>query len=156
MVIEKAWVPIPPTESVTLRMAEVKFPVVVGVPLMTPEEAFMERPVGRPVAEKVRVPVPPLAVTVYGVNSRFWSQAEGGIAEVKMGAGMMLMVSILEAVPAAVSVTLKVTEVGLPAVVGVPLMIPVEAARDKPVGREPDMILQVNGEDPPLTDSVCE
>ena len=156
MVMEKAWVPVPPTESVTVRMAELKFPVAVGVPLMIPEEAFMESPVGRPVAEKVRVPVPPLAVTVYGVNSRFRSQAEGGAGEVKPGAAIMLRVSILEAVPPAVSVTLKVIEVGPPAVVGIPLMMPVEAPRDKPVGREPDVMLQVDGAVPPLTDNVCE
>ena len=143
MVMEKDCVPVPPTESVTFRMAELKFPVVVGVPLMTPEEAFMESPVGRPVAEKVRVPVPPLAVAVYGVNSRFWSQAEGGVGEVKLGAATMLIVSILEAVPPAVSVTLKVMEVGPPAVVGVPEMTPVDALRDRPLGSVPDVIDQV-------------
>jgi hypothetical protein len=156
MVMEKDCVPVPPTESVTLRMAELKFPVAVGVPLMTPEEAFMESPVGKPVAEKVRVPVPPMAVTVYGVNSRFLSQAEGGVGEVILGPAIMLRVSILEAVPPAASVTLKVREVGPPAVVGVPLMMPVEAARDKPVGRTPDVMLQVNGEDPSLTTRVWE
>jgi len=143
MVMEKDCVPVPPTESVTFRIAELKFPVAVGVPLMTPEEAFMESPVGRPVAEKVRVPVPPLAVAVYGVNSRFWSQAEGGVGEVKLGAATMLIVSILEAVPPAVSVTLKVMEVGPPAVVGVPEMTPVDALRDRPLGSVPDVIDQV-------------
>ena len=143
MVMEKDCVPVPPTESVTLRMAELKLPVAVGVPLMTPEEAFMESPVGKPVAEKVRVPVPPLAVAAYGVNSRFWSQAEGGVAEVKPGAAIMLIVSILEAVPPAASVTLKVMEVGPPAVVGVPEITPVDALRDRPLGNVPDVIDQV-------------
>ena len=154
MVMEKDCVPVPPTESVTFRMAELKFPVVVGVPLMTPEEAFMESPVGRPVAEKVRVPVPPLAVAVYGVNSRFWSQAEGGVGEVKLGAATMLIVSILEAVPPAVSVTLKVMEVGPPAVVGVPEMTPVDALRDKPLGSVPDVIDQVKGRLPAVAPRV--
>ena len=154
MVMEKDCVPVPPTESVTFRMAELKFPVVVGVPLMTPEEAFMESPVGRPVAEKVRVPVPPLAVAVYGVNSRFWSQAEGGVGEVKLGAATMLIVSILEAVPPAVSVTLKVMEVGPPAVVGVPEMTPVDALRDRPLGSVPDVIDQVKGRLPAVAPRV--
>ena len=57
-------VPVAPMESVTVMIPELKLPSAVGVPLMTPVEEFMERPVGRLVAEKVRVPVPPLAVTV--------------------------------------------------------------------------------------------
>ena len=156
MVMEKFCLPVPPMESVTVRMAELKFPVAVGVPLMIPEEAFMESPVGRPVAEKVRVPVPPLAVTVYGVNAIFLSQAEGGAGEVIPGPAIILRVSILESFPPAVSITLTVREVGPPAVVGVPLMMPVDAARDKPVGSVPVVMLQVNKDVPPLTDNVCE
>ena len=38
--------------SVAVRVTE-QAQAVVGVPLMTPEEALMERPAGRPVAEKV-------------------------------------------------------------------------------------------------------
>jgi len=51
--------------------------------------------------------------------------------------------NIAVVLPPTLSVTLKVMEVGPPAVVGVPLITPVEAARDKPSGREPKVMLQV-------------
>ena len=72
------------------------------------------------------------------------------------GPAAIFMVRVFVAVPPAASVTLKVTEVGPPAVVGVPLIRPVEAARDKPVGRAPNVMLQVNEDVPPLADNVCE
>src|SRR5262249_52979390 len=46
------------TVAVTLNV-----PAVVGVPEITPEEALIDRPVGRPVAEKVYGGVPPDAVS---------------------------------------------------------------------------------------------
>jgi len=55
----------------------------------------------------------------------------------------MVIESALVTEPPRLSVTLKVMEVGPPAVVGVPLMMLVEAARDKPSGRTPDVMLQV-------------
>jgi hypothetical protein len=55
----------------------------------------------------------------------------------------MVIDSALVLEPPMLSVTLKVMEVGPPAVVGVPLIIPVEAARDKPSGRTPEVMLQV-------------
>lgn len=49
----------------------------------------------------------------------------------------------LVALPPTLSVTLNVIEVGPPAAVGVPLIIPVDASRDKPIGNVPDVMLQV-------------
>ena len=60
-----------------------------------------------------------------------------------VGAMLMVIESALVTEPPMLSVTLKVMKVGPPAVVGVPLMMPVEGARDKPSGREPDVMLQV-------------
>jgi hypothetical protein len=60
-----------------------------------------------------------------------------------VGAILMVIESTLVTEPPMLSVTLKVMEVGPPAVVGVPLIMPVEAARDKPSGREPKVMLQV-------------
>jgi hypothetical protein len=37
------------------------------------------------------------------------------------------------------------------AAVGLPLIIPVEAARDRPAGSAPDLMIQLNGDDPPCT-----
>ena len=60
-----------------------------------------------------------------------------------VGAALMVIESALVTEPPRLSITLKVMEVGPPAVVGVPLMMPVEAARDKPSGREPKVMLHV-------------
>ena len=60
------------------------------------------------------------------------------------------------AVPVAASVTVNVTAVGVVAFVGVPLMMPVEAANDSPAGRVPDVTVHVSGVTPPVAASVCE
>ena len=60
------------------------------------------------------------------------------------------------AVPVAASVTVNVTAAGVVAFVGVPLMMPVEAANDSPAGRVPDVTVHVSGVTPPVAASVCE
>ncbi len=59
------------------------------------------------------------------------------------GAAFMVIDRDLVALPPTLSVTLNVIEVGPPAAVGVPLIIPVDASRDKPIGNVPDVMLQV-------------
>ena len=58
-------------------------------------------------------------------------------------------------VPLALSVTLKVKEVGPPAVVGVPLITPLEL-RVSPTGNVPEVMLQLYGAVPPVAVNVCE
>ena len=53
-----------PAGRVVHGRVRVNVPAVVGVPLMTPVEALIDRPVGRPVAENVYGGVPPLADSV--------------------------------------------------------------------------------------------
>ena len=45
-------------------IAAVVVPAVVGVPVMAPVDALMFSPAGRPVADHVIAPVPPVAATV--------------------------------------------------------------------------------------------
>jgi hypothetical protein len=65
----------------------------------------------------------------------------------------MVIDRALLAVPLALSVTLKVTDV-VPAAVGVPLMTPVEEFKLSPAGRLPEDRDQVYGEVPPEALSV--
>jgi len=53
------------------------------------------------------------------------------------------------------SLTVKVG-LEVPAVVGVPEIMPVEASRFSPAGRDPPVIDQVQGSNPPVSVSVCE
>jgi hypothetical protein len=60
-----------------------------------------------------------------------------------LGPAMVAMDKILEAVPPALSVTLKVMLVEATTDVGVPEITPVDALRDRPLGNVPDVIDQV-------------
>ena len=55
----------------------------------------------------------------------------------------------------ALSVTLKVMEVGPAAVVGVPEITPLEL-NNSPGGNVPEAIVQIYGAVPPLASNVCE
>ena len=59
------------------------------------------------------------------------------------------------AVALVLSVTLNVMEVGPPAVVGVPEIMPLELS-DSPAGKVPEDIDQVYGVVPPVAAKVCE
>ena len=67
----------------------------------------------------------------------------GREAEVIEGPEIIVIDKTLVANPPAASVTLKVMEAGPPAVVGVPLTVPVEALSASPAGNVPEVILQV-------------
>ena len=81
--------PVPPMESVTVNITG-KFPVEVGMPLMIPVAAAMDRPGGSPEAEKEYGGVPEFAFTVKLYPLRFWSQA-GGVPVVTAGLPVMMM-----------------------------------------------------------------
>jgi hypothetical protein len=61
------------------------------------------------------------------------------------------LVTVVPALP----VTLKVMEVGPPAVAGVPEITPMELS-DSPAGNDPEAIDQVKGAVPPVAVRVCE
>ena len=64
--------------------------------------------------------------------------------------------NIAVALPPTLSTTWKMMEFGPPAVAGIPLMIPVPAARANPVGRVPEVTDQVKGVVPPVATRVWE
>ena len=131
------------SESVTCT---VKFvvPEAVGVPLMTPVEALMARPAGSEPTEIDHVygVVPPVAVRVCEYATPCWPLGkEVELIESAGAATSIERLVVLEAAgdPESVTLTMKLT---LPAVVGVPLIRPVDALRVRPAGRLPAMIDQ--------------
>jgi hypothetical protein len=131
----KVAVPEAPEPSVALTVTD-EVPAVVGVPVMVPLEAPIDSPAGNPVADHVMVGAGELcesvAVAVTGVMATpvLLDWLAMGVTET-----VLVMVQVKVAVPEAPepSVALRVTD-ELPAVVGVPVMVPVEASMDSPAG----------------------
>ena len=110
-------------------------PVTVGVPVTMPVAAAMDKPVGRPVADHVRVApgAVPDAVGTSGVMAVPCSleRAPGLVTVTGLVMTQMKLVDPLAPVPSeAVSVT-----VYEPAVVGEPVMVPLSEPIDRPAGR---------------------
>ena len=121
-------------ESVTV-MFTVLVAAAVAVPLMTPVDASMLSPVGRPVADHVYGVVPPVALTValYGVPA-----LPPGNEVVVMVGGAMIVIAKLTVAVRCVGFVESVTVMAAvlaPAVVGVPLITPVEALIPSPAGK---------------------
>jgi hypothetical protein len=118
--------------AVTVTVGE---PAVVGVPVIVPVEGSTDSPAGSPVAENVRLVVgdvsdPPVVTAVMAVPEMFaWGP---GFTM----ATLFEMVQLKDVVPVklAESVTVTVTEFE-PAVVGVPVIVPVVGLIDRPAGR---------------------
>jgi hypothetical protein len=120
-------------ESVTVT-ATVLVPAVVGLPVMAPLEASMLNPAGSPVADQVYGVVPPLALT--GALYAIPATPPGNELVVIVGGAMMVSDRFAVAVKCdglVESVTVIAT-VLTPAVVGVPLMAPVDAFKFNPAG----------------------
>lgn len=125
----------------------------VGVPLITPLDALMLNPAGSPVADHVYGVVPPVAATValYAAPAL----PPGNDAVVMVGGAMIVIARLAVAVRCVglvESVTVT-TAVLAPAVVGLPLMTPVEALMLRPAGRP--VADQVYGVEPPLAATVA-
>ena len=125
----------------------VKFdvPAVVGVPVIAPVDVFKLRPPGRlPLAIAHVIGVVPVAARVwlYAVPT-VPAGKEAVVIVGATGAELMTMLSALVAFPAlfvALTVKLKVA-----AVVGVPVIAPVDAFKLRPPGRLPLAIAHVIG-----------
>ena len=110
-------------------------PLVVGVPLMAPVELSMESPAGRPVADQLRMAVD---------EESFPAMASGAMAEpdvavwapglVTVTTLVMVQEKLAESLAPLPSAAVTVTD-EVPAVVGVPLMAPVELLMARPAGR---------------------
>jgi hypothetical protein len=138
---QELFVPVKPTESVTLT-AKLNGPGVVGVPVMAPEEVFSASPGGTlpamianlegpvwpvtTIAELYPVPTSPV------LAAQFKPKLGGG--GISSGAASIVIRQEELGVPReSVTFTVKV-----PVVVGVPVMAPVAVLRVRPAGRAPE------------------
>ena len=152
-----ALVPVLFAASVTCTVNDV-VPAVVGVPEITPVAATRLNPAGSVPALTLQLygVVPPLACSVaeYAVPA----VPPGKDVVVTKGGCAVVATTILSAFVAMLfpaSLTCIVKD-AVPAVVGVPLICPVELFSVRPAGKEPEMIAQVYGVVPALACSVVE
>src|SRR5205085_1720829 len=126
---------------------------VAGVPPITPVDALIDIPDGRPVADQLELPVPPLAVAVVAGYARPAVHAGREAGPVTLSCGY----STSEAVPDALAPEASVTPrliVYEPVVVGVPEITPVLEFSDRPFGSP--VAVHANGAVPPPVASVAE
>jgi hypothetical protein len=120
---------------------------------MIPVLAVRLKPAGKvpDTMDQLKGAVPPLVAKVWLYTAP--TVAPGKVVVVTMGTTLTIIDKFWSsnAVPASVTRTVKLA---VPAVVGVPEMIPVLAARLKPAGKVPVVIDHVNGVVPPLTPNV--
>ena len=112
----------------------------VGVPVMAPVPELMDRPAGRPVADQLMVAVDEVSVAT-GVRVEIAAPETLDWVEIAVTATVLVMVQVnadVETALAKLSVAVKVTEQAH-AVVGVPLMAPVDELIARPAG-SPDCV----------------
>jgi hypothetical protein len=136
-----------PAESVTFA-SMVYGPAVVGVPLSTPAVLRLI-PAGSPVAVQPYGGVPPAAdkLAEYAAPA----VPSGGDEVVMMSGGAIVTDKFSVPVALLASVTVTLTENG-PAVVGVPLIVPVNGSTPRPGGSP--VAVHVRGGTPPETARV--
>ena len=152
-----AFVPVLFAASVTCTVNDA-VPAAVGVPEITPVDAARLNPAGNVPALTLQLygVVPPLACSV--VEYAVPAVPPGSDVVVTVGGCAAAATAMLNAfVPVlfAASVTCTVND-AVPAVVGVPEITPVDAARLNPAGNVPALTLQLYGVVPPLACSVVE
>jgi hypothetical protein len=139
-------------EELSLTVTEtLKFPPILGVPLITPVELFKPRPPGKPAALHVYGVLPPVAAKA----------ALYGAVTVPLGNDVVVIVSATEidrenvaVAESSVELSLTITEMlKVPVVFGVPLMTPVELFTVRPAGK-PEA-LHVYGVVPPFADRLA-
>jgi hypothetical protein len=122
---------------------KVKTPGAVGVPLTMPVEDAKESPAGSaPVVTPHVIGAVPVAARVCVYTDPVTAAGKGDVV-VMPGGVFTVRVSDLELEPPAlVALTVKVK---MPAAVGVPLMMPLEDAKENPAGSAPLVTLHVIG-----------
>jgi hypothetical protein len=139
-------------ESFTV-IAAVLVPAAVGVPLITPVVALIDSPAGNPVADQLYGVVPPLAVTgpVYALFTVPFGRTE--VVMFRPGP-VMAMARFAVALNCGLDESFTVmAAVLVPAAVGVPLITPVVAFIDSPVGNP--VADQLYGVVPPAATTVA-
>jgi len=130
-----------PAESVTVAL-KVEAPRVLGVPVIAPVEVLRVKPAGRePLMLNVYGGVPPPAVSADEYATPTCPVLAGQVKVNCAGAMVMLQLMVTVATPLE-SVTVA-EKLDVPAVVGVPVMAPVEVLRVKPAGNDPLLMLNV-------------
>jgi hypothetical protein len=128
--------------SVTLKFNDTAFAAAVGVPLMTPVDAFSERPAGIVPLVRAHVygVVPPVAASVvlYGEPTVPFGKELVVILTVEVI--VRASVTVLDTIGDSESLTLKLNEAAFAAAVGVPLITPLDALRESPAGSVPLVI----------------
>ena len=123
-----------PEPSVAVTVTD-EVPAVVGVPLTVPVELSIDSPAGRPVADHVSVAVEEESVALTSTGAMAvpdrsdWSPGLVTATEL-----VIVQANEAESVAPEPSVAVTVTD-EVPAVVGVPLTVPVELSIDSPAGR---------------------
>jgi hypothetical protein len=152
----KAFVPVLFAASFTCTVNDA-VPAVVGVPLTCPV-ALSANPAGKAPAliDQLYGFVPPLACSV--VEYAVPAVPPGSVVVVTVGGCAGAATTTLKAfVPVLFAESLTRTVIDtVPAVVGVPLITPVDETRLTPAGNVPALRLQVYGVVPPLACSVVE
>jgi translation initiation factor IF-1 len=141
---EYAWLPMQPLVSVAV-IVKSKGPTVFGVPVMAPDEALSDRPLGRSptVTRKVYVPGGEAeTVWLYAVPTAPLGSVLGLSVTMGHAAGKIRTEYAWLPVQPFVSVAVMVKPKRA-AVVGVPVMAPVEALSDRPLGSAPIEIEKV-------------
>jgi len=146
--------------SVTVNVSGVALTVAVGVPVIAPVVAFSERPAGSvpDVTDQEYGVVPPAAVSValYAVPTCPLGRLGVVIDSGAVPEALTVRVRFAELVCAGLlaSVTVNVRGVEVTAVVGVPVIAPVDALNESPAGSVPEVSVQVYGAVPPVAVSV--
>jgi hypothetical protein len=148
--------PVGVAESFTITV-KVDVPFARGVPLITPFAAFSERPAGNEptLIDQVYGAKPPVSATAAEYATPFWAV---GSDVVLIDIADTTIESAFVPVPAVgvvESVTLTV-KLNVPVVVGVPVIAPVEAFSERPLGNEPVVIDHAYGVTPPEAATDCE
>ena len=120
-------------ESATVITTE-KGPLAVGVPEILPVAVAMDNPAGKPVADQLYAPVPPVAATVAVYAAPCVPLASVLVLITNGGAMVNEIVLVAVAIGVAESVTVIITGNG-PLAEGVPEITPVAEAMDKPAGK---------------------
>ena len=133
-------------------------PAVVGVPEITPVDATRLSPAGNVPALTLQVygEVPPLACSV--VEYAVPVVPPGSDVVVTVGGCTIVATTILNAcVPILFAASFSCTvNDAVPAVVGVPVICPVELFSERPAGKKPKVTDHVYGVVPPLASRVVE
>jgi len=152
----KAFVAVLLALSFTLTW-KLNVPVAVGLPLIVPVAALRLSPEGNALLlrDQVYGGFPPLATNVWEYCAPTDPLGSCGPVLMLSAGALIFRVRDFAAVTEALSLTWT-SKFRVPAVVGIPLIVPAAALRVRPEGRVPSVTVQLYGGVPPLAANVWE